>query len=79
MANILVIGSGGREHAICWKLSQSDQIGRVFALPGSVGIGTLAKVDNVSNVKLGSADFKVSIIGTKLSSVDFLIRSRPTL
>lgn len=59
MANILVIGSGGREHAIAWKLSQSDQVGQVFVLPGSVGIATVDKVEIVSNVKLGG-DFKVS-------------------
>ena len=44
---ILVIGSGGREHAICWKLAQSPKVGKIFALPGSHQIGKLDKVLNV--------------------------------
>ena len=37
MVNILVVGSGGREHCIGWKLSQSDNINRVFHAPGNGG------------------------------------------
>ncbi|MBI4425373.1 MAG: phosphoribosylamine--glycine ligase [Elusimicrobia bacterium] len=40
--NVLVIGSGGREHALLWKLSQSPRAPRLFALPGSTAIGKLA-------------------------------------
>lgn len=54
---VLVIGSGGREHAICWKLSQSSQIGKVFALPGSNGIAQVTKCENVTNVN--DKDFQV--------------------
>lgn len=71
MANLLVIGSGGREHAICWKLSQSDRISKIFVLPGSVGIGQLDKVENVTNVKLGEG-FKVS--GNCVIDIGSLIR-----
>ncbi|UCZ53795.1 phosphoribosylamine--glycine ligase [Bacillus shivajii] len=35
---VFVIGSGGREHAICWKLAQSSKVEKVFAAPGSDGI-----------------------------------------
>ena len=35
--NILIIGSGGREHALAWKLAQSSRVGRVFVAPGNGG------------------------------------------
>ena len=38
MNNVLVIGSGGREHAICWRMKQSPTVGRVFCSPGNGGI-----------------------------------------
>jgi phosphoribosylamine--glycine ligase len=41
---ILVIGSGGREHALVWKISQSPQVTKIFAAPGSAGIGELAEL-----------------------------------
>ena len=37
MVNVLVVGSGGREHAIGWKLSQNDSVNRVFHAPGNGG------------------------------------------
>lgn len=45
--NILVLGSGGREHAIVWKLSQSDKVENIYAIPGNPGIGELAKNVNI--------------------------------
>ena len=35
--NVLVIGNGGREHALGWKISQSTQVERVFVAPGNAG------------------------------------------
>ena len=39
---ILVIGSGGREHALCWKLSQSPQTSQLFCAQGNAGIARIA-------------------------------------
>jgi phosphoribosylamine--glycine ligase len=40
---VLVIGSGGREHAICWKLKQSPHITRLYCAPGNPGISEIAE------------------------------------
>ena len=42
--NILVVGSGGREHALVWKLRQSDRVTALFAAPGNPGIASLANI-----------------------------------
>ncbi len=47
MLKILVIGSGGREHAICWKLAQSEKVEEVLCLPGNYGINLEDKCKTV--------------------------------
>ncbi|XP_063228160.1 trifunctional purine biosynthetic protein adenosine-3 isoform X2 [Bacillus rossius redtenbacheri] len=44
MSSVLVVGGGGREHAICWKLSQSDHVKQIFVSPGNAGISQVDKV-----------------------------------
>lgn len=41
--NVLVIGGGGREHAICWKLNKSEKVGKIYAIPGNAGIAEIAE------------------------------------
>ena len=41
--NILIIGSGGREHAIAWKISQSDNVKKMFCAPGNPGMTQIAE------------------------------------
>lgn len=44
---MLVVGNGGREHALAWKLSQSDLCKQLYVAPGNPGIGAEPKVQNV--------------------------------
>ena len=40
--NILIIGSGAREHAFCWKLAQSKKTNKVYVAPGNAGTSEIA-------------------------------------
>ena len=46
--NILVVGSGGREHALAWKLAAPDSVSRVFVAPGNAGTALEPKLENVA-------------------------------
>lgn len=48
---VMVIGGGGREHALTWKLAQSEKIDKIFAIPGNPGTAKLAE-----NIDLDSSD-----------------------
>src|SRR3546814_10233583 len=50
---LLVIGGGGREHALAWRLAKSPRIQRVFVAPGN---GGSHKSDHIENVDLNSTD-----------------------
>jgi phosphoribosylamine--glycine ligase len=45
--NVLVIGGGGREHALAWKLAQSPRVGKVFVAPGNAGTALEPGLTNV--------------------------------
>lgn len=45
---ILVIGSGGREHALAWKLAQSEKVEKVFVAPGNGGTALESKLENIA-------------------------------
>ena len=45
---LLVIGSGGREHALAWKLAQSDKVEIVFVAPGNAGTARENKLCNIN-------------------------------
>ncbi|MDE0922621.1 phosphoribosylamine--glycine ligase [Aurantimonas coralicida] len=42
--NVLLIGSGGREHALAWKIAQSPELGKLFAAPGNPGVAEHAEI-----------------------------------
>lgn len=44
---VLIIGSGGREHTLAWKLKQSNKVKKVFAAPGNAGIALIAQTVNI--------------------------------
>ncbi|MCK5847660.1 MAG: phosphoribosylamine--glycine ligase [Caldisericia bacterium] len=48
--NVLVLGSGGREHALCWKLSKSTLLGKLYCIPGNTGISDIAETFNEPDI-----------------------------
>lgn len=50
---VLIVGSGGREHALAWKVAQSEKVTQVFVAPGNAGT---AQENKVSNVAIGAED-----------------------
>ena len=47
--NVLIIGGGGREHTLAWKLSKSSQVNNLYCMPGNTGIGQLATLNPYSH------------------------------
>ena len=65
--DILVVGSGGREHAICWALSKSKRQPKLFCAPGNAGIAPLAeclelKAEDVSGLVKWCKDHKPNMV-----------------
>lgn len=65
---VLVIGSGGREHALCWKLRQSPHVDEIFVSPGNPGMAPDAKL-----VDLSSEDFSGIALFCKTKSIDLVV------
>ena len=51
---VLVVGGGGREHAICWKISKSSKVTKVYCAPGNPGIKSVAECIDISPTDLNS-------------------------
>lgn len=65
--NILLLGSGGREHALAWKMLQSPKINKLYVAPGNAGIGQIAETLNISPldfsaVKTQAIDKKIDMV-----------------
>ncbi len=68
--NVLVIGSGGREHALAWKTAQSNNVSKVYVAPGNAG--TLTE-DKVENVNISSDDIAGLVEFAKTNNVELTI------
>lgn len=57
---VLVIGSGGREHSICWKLNQSPKVTKIYCAPGNAGISKIAECIDINSSSIESLKTFVS-------------------
>ena len=67
---VLIIGNGGREHALAWKTAESNQVEKVFVAPGNAGSATEIKVENVN---IGVTDIADLVAFAKKESIDLTI------
>ena len=65
---LLVIGSGGREHAIAWRLAQSDRVEKVYVAPGNAGT---ALSDGLENLPISGARELIEFV--KANNIDFTV------
>ncbi|WP_018169219.1 phosphoribosylamine--glycine ligase [Thioalkalivibrio sp. ALMg9] len=68
--NVLVIGNGGREHALAWKLAQSPRIERVLVAPGNAGTAREAKCENID---IGVTDIDALLALAEREAVAFTV------
>ncbi len=68
--NILIIGSGGREHALAWKAAQSPLATKVYVAPGNAGT---AQEDKIENVAIGAEDIPALIHFAKEAQIELTI------
>ncbi len=68
--NVLIIGSGGREHALAWKVAQAESISNVFVAPGNAGSAGEAKV---SNVNIGVEDIDALVAFAQKENIGLTI------
>jgi phosphoribosylamine--glycine ligase len=66
--NVLLIGSGGREHALAWKLAQSPKLGKLFAAPGNPGIAEHARL-----VEIDPADHRAVMDFCVRNSIELVV------
>lgn len=68
--NVLIIGGGGREHALAWKTAQSPQVEKVFVAPGNAGTAREAKLENVA---IGVEDINALVNFAKDNHIELTI------
>ena len=73
---ILVIGSGGREHALAWRLSLSTTVAHVYVAPGNPGT---ASEQNVSNIEIAANDYPALIDFCQTGAIDLVVVGQNSL
>jgi len=78
---ILILGSGGREHALAWKCAQDARVTKIFVAPGNAGTATEAKcenvaldiLDNTAMVAFAKANVQLTIVGPEAPLVNGVV------
>ena len=65
---VLIVGSGGREHAIAWKVSQSKKVDKIYCAPGNAGIAQIAEC-----VDIGAMEFDKLVAFAKEKAIDLTV------
>ncbi len=65
---VLVVGGGGREHALCWKISRSNKVDKIYCAPGNAGIGEIAEC-----IPIGAMEFDKLVAFAKDNQVDLTV------
>ena len=68
--NVLIVGGGGREHALAWKVARSEKVEQVFVAPGNAGTAHEAKV---SNIAIGAEEIDALVAFAKANQIDLTI------
>lgn len=65
---VLIVGSGGREHTIAWKVAQGKKVDKIYCAPGNAGIGQIAECVNI-----GAMEFDKLVAFAKENTIDLTI------
>ncbi len=68
--NVLIVGGGGREHALAWKIGQSPLVGTVYCAPGNPGVAALEKGKNVD---IGPTELRMLLEFIKAANIDLTV------
>ena len=66
--NVLILGSGGREHAFAWKISQSNLLSHLFIAPGNPGTANVG-----TNLAVGVTDFEGIVAAIRAHNIELVI------
>lgn len=73
---VLIVGSGGREHAIAWKVAQSPKVDKIYCAPGNAGIAEYAECVDIAAMEFDKLvafakekEIDLTVIGMDLSLI----------